>query len=230
MKIKQIGNGSGLNVNETNSSFLIEANDELLLIDCGFNVPQKLFEMHKNNEIDITKLKNVFITHGHSDHFGGLETLIFKMYFEYNIVLHIGLPSTECLAQIRLLNKIYESSSIKSRKLTHSFMYANNETLKNLSITSFENNHKVIESYGFIIKDNNLKSIAISGDTKAFCEFEELSKDCDLIYHDFSKWDCPSRNVHACKSDIEAEYTKEFINRLKFYHNDETFDTKWINV
>ena len=88
MKIKQLGNGGGLNPQMTNSSFLInlgtDKEPEYLLFDCGFNIMQKLIELEKNNEIKIKDIRCVYISHLHDDHVGNLETLIHWQFFKNN--------------------------------------------------------------------------------------------------------------------------------------------------
>jgi len=71
--------------------------------------------------------------------------------------------------------------------------------------------------------------VAISGDTKADSRFEKMiyevsrtkvvSWDNMLVFHDFSYWDAPSRQVHACKSDFDVEYSSDFRKNAILYHN-----------
>lgn len=73
----------------------------------------------------------------------------------------------------------------------------------------------------------------ISGDTKAsvLLEKEILSKlkDCNdsIIYHYYSNWDYPSKNVHTCKTDFEGEYSEEFRNQIIKYHDNGYFKKEW---
>jgi len=75
----------------------------------------------------------------------------------------------------------------------------------------------------------------ISGDTKALekaqNEVLRLSKGKRLLaFHDYSNWNVPSRNVHACKSDMVAEYTREYRDNLIHYHTGESFNEEWQTV
>jgi ribonuclease BN (tRNA processing enzyme) len=233
LKIKQIGNGSGLNVVDTCSSFLVTDDKTLILIDCGFNVPKELFKLHSAGSVDLKKLKYVFITHKHGDHIGGLETLIYKMYFELGITLTVYFGERVLFEDYKALNQVYENNVIKYRDIVCTEYYGHDREVNlrdtNIKIIPFENVHKVCESFGFIIKAR-YKKVIISGDTKAFTELEEYSKDADIVFHDFSSWDCQSKNVHACKSDIRETYSKEFIERLTYYHNNLEFDSSWREV
>jgi ribonuclease BN (tRNA processing enzyme) len=67
-----IGGAFTRSLNQTN--LLIIKGDDHLLVDCGAKTPQALHELG----VEITEIKNVFITHSHSDHIGGMEELILK--------------------------------------------------------------------------------------------------------------------------------------------------------
>jgi len=117
-------------------------------------------------------------------------------------------------------------------------MLNSSTTIKLVSL--YETFHGGCESNGLVIIkefDNGdsieKTSFVISGDTKAsvYLEEEILYKTSNssrtIIYHDFSDWNCPSKNVHACKSDIDSEYSEEFIESLIWYHNNGVFNRRW---
>lgn len=81
MKIFTVGCGNAFSYINYNQSFLLEDTDDLgntrrMLIDCGTRVPLALHEHH----IDIKTITDVFVSHSHSDHCGGLEELAFLRY------------------------------------------------------------------------------------------------------------------------------------------------------
>jgi ribonuclease BN (tRNA processing enzyme) len=51
-----------------------------LLIDVGYHIGEAL----EYNNIDVTDIKHIFITHNHGDHNGGLELIGFKTFFNPN--------------------------------------------------------------------------------------------------------------------------------------------------
>lgn len=62
IKIKQIGNGGAFDYKSVNSSFLIDTgNDSYFLFDCGHSVFAELRRQHDAGEIDLKKLKYVYI-------------------------------------------------------------------------------------------------------------------------------------------------------------------------
>jgi ribonuclease BN (tRNA processing enzyme) len=246
MKILQLGNGGGLDPLSINSSFLIDVSEEgseteYLLFDCGYNIMQRLLELEENNDIKIKHIKHVYISHVHDDHVGNLETLIYWQYFKNNIKINVYSHSEIKLKnRLKQVNHIFNGSQVKQYEL---FVYNNllcgrgnplngNAFIKLYPIKGF---HGSTPSYGLIIEESITNdTIFISGDTKADSSIEKVLKDglflnssnC-LVFHDYSNWDCPSKNVHACKTDFRDEYSEEFKKVVIKYHNNEPFYDKW---
>lgn len=61
------------------TSFLLEAGDERLLVDCGATTLVRL----KQLEVPIDTIDTIIITHFHGDHFGGVPFVILSRHFEY---------------------------------------------------------------------------------------------------------------------------------------------------
>ena len=76
MKITVLGCGNSFSVKNYNSSFLLEENESKLLIDCG-NL--NLLALH-NAGIDPKDITDIYVSHKHSDHCGGLENMAFYHY------------------------------------------------------------------------------------------------------------------------------------------------------
>jgi len=76
MEIKVIGCGSAFSNVNYNQSFLLSENGETLLLDCGFRTPQAFF----HHKIDPRSIDNIYISHSHADHIGGLEFMAFSRY------------------------------------------------------------------------------------------------------------------------------------------------------
>ena len=76
MKIKVIGCGNAFSTKQFNQSFLLEEDGRRLLFDCGFQVPAAL----NYHGIDIKTIDDIYISHAHADHCGGLEFAAFSKY------------------------------------------------------------------------------------------------------------------------------------------------------
>ena len=90
IKIKQLGNGGAFDYKLTNSSFLIQTKEEsYFLFDCGYSVYAELRKQDEVGEIDLNKLKYIYISHMDDDHMGSLKTLIYYMFFILKKRVHI---------------------------------------------------------------------------------------------------------------------------------------------
>jgi ribonuclease BN (tRNA processing enzyme) len=249
MRYIQLGNGGGLNPLATNSSFLVQVKEEeYLLFDCGFNVMQRLIELENEDKtFNIGMIKYVYISHIHDDHVGNLETLMFWNYFKNNISIKFLYVNMDVLAylQNKIFPKLYNGGRIDSSSIigsTLDILHVQSEhgfnissKFSNISLFGlFKTFHGECQSNGLVIKNNNSKTaLVISGDTKASVHLEEeilyKLKRCksSIIYHDYSNWDCPSKNTHACKTDFDWEYSEEFRDKLIKYHDNEDFITDW---
>ena len=83
MKLTVVGCGNAGSFLNYNQSFLLEEGNEKMLIDCGTKVPLALHNLN----IDFKKITHYYVSHGHGDHVGGLEELVFQWYD------YIGRPS-----------------------------------------------------------------------------------------------------------------------------------------
>ena len=76
MKIKVIGCGNAFSKKSYNQSFLIEENGRQMLVDCGQTVPLAL----ESAGIKLKDINDIYISHQHADHIGGLEEVAFTRY------------------------------------------------------------------------------------------------------------------------------------------------------
>ena len=253
LEIMQIGNGGGFDFDKTNSSFLIKIVDdnnkdnfEFLLIDCGFNVMAALIDLDKNKEEDFKfeLLKSVFITHMDDDHIGNLKQLIYYNYFMKDTFVKVYSGISQLKEHLNGMNNSLIGGYIQEDRKYSLDIFDSRLLIKfnNLNVTIIldliKGFHGGTESYGCVFrKSNSTKCIFISGDTKAnkkieddLCNLLNGRLQC-LIYHDFSHWDAPSKNVHACKNDFSVEYTNEFKNEANLYHTgNEIFKLDWVKL
>lgn len=232
MRVKQLGNGGGFDFDKTNSSFLIEHSNTTILFDCGFNIMNRL---KSDKNIDLEKIENVFISHMDEDHIGNLKMLIYWRYFMYNKITTVICNSNIKENILDYLKHI--DSELIGCQNTYAHMFNINTTMYDTTIKIDKINLEFIKAYHGVISTtgviftHNKKSIYISADTKANKQIEDKTKDCDLIFHDFSNWDCVTRNVHTCKTDFELEYSKEYQNKVIKYHTGSLdFYKDWRNV
>lgn len=76
MKITCLGCGNAFTKKSFNQTFLLEEGDKRMLIDNGRTTPEAL----EAAEINVKSITDVYISHLHGDHIGGLEDMAFKRY------------------------------------------------------------------------------------------------------------------------------------------------------
>ena len=76
MEITVIGCGNAFSERNFNQSFVVEEDGRKLLIDCGYQVPTAL----RAGGISYQEIDDIYISHLHADHVGGLEFIAFQRY------------------------------------------------------------------------------------------------------------------------------------------------------
>lgn len=128
--------------------YVIEQNDELIIIDSGILFPEDNYGVDyiipdytylKENE---KKIIGLFITHGHEDHIGGIPYLLsqVKIPIIFACGLAVGLIKNK-LSQFANLHVTIEEFNKNS-------IY----TFNNFEISFFRTNHSIPDSYGIAIK------------------------------------------------------------------------------
>ena len=221
-----------------NSSFIITIDNKKILFDCGPNA----FNYVRENNLDI---RDVYISHTHFDHIGGLEQLIFYNYFIKGNITRVYCADEvkEELKKILDVNHIYENGEMIDKTL---FVFYNLSSflMYPYSHKLIKGNHIVKPNYGLLLKNKEKRTaLFISGDTKACSNIKNMIKEVALvqkynltIFHDYSYWNDPYKNIHCCESDFKYYY-KELDSldiKLKWYlyHNEkfnEKFNQKYKN-
>ena len=229
-KVTVIGGSNAFN--KDNSSFLIEIERKKILFDCGLNA----FEYIKRNNIDIDA---VYISHTHFDHIGGLEQLIFYRYFVQNKTTTIV-----CADEIENEIKAFLPRQVEydNGQLRPVSMYEKNDfygfTRGWYHFRFIKGNHVVKDNYGLLIKDSEKhKALLITGDTKASDTIKETIENTAnngykiTVFHDFSHWDDPYKNIHCCKTDFDHYYDnlKNHKNIDWYLYHNEKFNDEYKN-
>ena len=105
MKLTFLGSGSAftLGVENYHSNILIETNKENILFDCGTTIADALhYSGYTPDDID-----NIYLTHNHADHNGGLEYIGFKRFFS---TFPFGESKPTLISGKNLLKETWEES------------------------------------------------------------------------------------------------------------------------
>lgn len=80
MKVTVIGCGNAFSNINFNQSFILEeefnGSTRRMLFDCGFKIPEAFYKAN----LSIKDINDIFISHNHADHCGGLEWVAFSRY------------------------------------------------------------------------------------------------------------------------------------------------------
>ena len=207
MRLLFLGSGSAFTVGSNNfhsNMLLIDEEHNKLLIDCGSDIR---FSLHEEgfSHVDIT---DIYISHQHSDHVGGLEyiglTTKFdprcskpNLYLSKDIASEIwertlsgGMRSIE--GDIANLNTYFEVYPLK----VNEYFTWNNIQFNLVKITHIDTGYFLMPTYGLFFEIKGSK-VFLTTDTQ-LC-FENLVKyyeQADLIFHDCETAKFPTP-VHA---------------------------------
>ncbi|MDJ0599083.1 MAG: MBL fold metallo-hydrolase [Crocosphaera sp.] len=202
-----LGSGSAFTVGADNfhsNIFLITETGKKLLIDCGSDIRFSLNEEGFSHR-DIT---DIYISHLHSDHAGGLEyiglTTKFdpqckkpNLYLSHEIANKIwgntlsgGMGSIE--GEIASLESFFNLYSINNN---HTFRWQN-INFQLVKMIHIDNGTYLMPTYGLFFRINNVK-IFITSDTQlCYQPLQNYYQEADVIFHDCETSKYPSP-VHS---------------------------------
>lgn len=212
MKLMFLGTGSAFTVGDSNyhsNMLIIDDANNCLLIDCGSDARLSLHE-HGLTHRDI---KDVYISHLHADHSGGLEWLAFTTKFDptgpskpvlhisaslvyglWNNVLSGGLKSLAAMNAD--LSTYFSVDEIKD----NGFFRWNNIKFQLIQTIHVYNENSLLPSYGLFFNINGINCL-ITTDTKFTPEhMDKFFRKADIIFHD-----CETVSTH---SDVHAHYSE----------------------
>ena len=180
-------------------SCLVEAYDKKILFDTGTNGSILLHNMQRLN-IDPTIIEEVFISHAHGDHTGGLPDLL-RINNAVKVYIPVSCPEPPGASEVvrvkepfKIHENIFSSGELKS--IEQSLMV---KTQKGLAVIvgcshpGVKNILKAASQFG--------KPYAIIGGLHGFSDFN-LIKDLEFI--------CPTHCTQF-KSKIELLYPKKYV-------------------
>ncbi len=180
-------------------SCLVEAYDKKILFDTGTNGSILLHNMQRLN-IDPTIIEEVFISHAHGDHTGGLPDLL-RINNAVKVYIPVSCPEPPGASEVvrvkepfKIHENIFSSGELKS--IEQSLMV---KTQKGLAVIvgcshpGVKNILKAASQFG--------KPYAIIGGLHGFSDFN-LVKDLEFI--------CPTHCTQF-KSKIELLYPKKYV-------------------
>lgn len=202
---------------QTNAVLTHDSMSQHLLIDCGSDARFSLAKLG----INIKDIKDVYISHLHADHAGGLEWLGFCTYFNQSMVRPVLRAVSELMPELwySTLRGGMESLQGKVASLETFFELAPvrpNESFEwyravfsPVQTVHVVSGRKISHSYGLLISfpgeaDGTKRTVFYTGDTQ-FCPHQilEYYKQADVIFQDCETARFPS-GVHAHFDDLKT--------------------------
>lgn len=226
MNIQFLGVGSAFTTQDYwQSNMIVSDGNRNLLIDCGGDARFSLKEAGYSHR-DIT---DIYISHLHADHIGGLEWLGFSTYFDQDCErprLYIvgellsglwdslkgGMQSIE--GSVLTLESYFQVCPLKIndrfRLREHSLRYYPIQTVHVM------NGYGIVNSYGLIIKGGDYRAF-LTTDTQ-FCprQIEKFYQQADIIFQDCETSPFHSR-VHAHYDDLKT-LSSDIKSKMWLYH------------
>ena len=195
MKLVFLGTGSAFTLEYFQSNMLVEEGEERLLIDCGGDIRHSL-AAQSLSALDIT---DVYVSHLHSDHIGGLEWLGLVSYFvrtrndptlrprlhvhetlvdDLWLSLHGGMGTVE--GEVVNLESYFAVQPIKRNG---SFRFGGTE-FRTVQVVHYYDGFEIVPSYGLLFEKNEIR-VFITTDTQfAPNQMKAFRSKADYIFQD----------------------------------------------
>ncbi len=218
MKLYILGCGDAFGSGGRNqSSYLIDADDRLFLLDCG---PTALLAM-KRAGFDPRRLDAILLSHLHGDHFGGIPFFLIEYLYQrppYRPLAIAGPPGTEEHVG-QLFQVMYGSSSVKPMPFVQ-FRELNPEqsaNVKEIEVFPFEVPHQAhAVSLGLKVAYQG-KKILFSGDSLWTDRLIAEAREVDLFLCECSFFK-PQPGMHVNYAALQADLARVRCKKLLLTH------------
>lgn len=239
MKLTIIGSGTAVFRKKRHApSLLLEAQDKLLLFDCGWGCGVNLLKAG----VDIQKIDHIFVTHPHADHMGNLINIL-----QSTLVSGYFYPSTRRTKPLYLhgyqdfekdLNDLLRIMAPEYKKVKLPFKlkvfeYKNTkQRVDNINIISSEVHHvpELFKTVAYRVSIKN-KIFVYSGDLGYDERLIPIAKNADLAVMEMSlgpifykNWGVKPNHLTPFECGLLANKAK--VKRLALIHIFDGFGTK----
>ena len=204
MVITVVGCGNAFSKRNYNQCFMLEEGGRRMLIDFGAKVPAAL----DNLKIDINSIDDIYISHLHGDHIGGLEEMAFSRYDWYNKPHHYSdnrkISAPRLIANENLLHELWDKSlrggleSMEGFDATletffeTKYVKGNEEfdwmgwTVKLIQQIHIMTGSIISNTYGIMFKKEGHKTIYFTTDSQHCSprQIENFYREADIIFQD----------------------------------------------
>lgn len=228
-----LGSNAAIPANNRNlSAHLLNADERLFLIDCGEGTQFQLRKYH----ISLQRIKHVFISHLHGDHFFGLIGLLNSMHLlGRKEELHLYAPAM--LNEIINLQLEVSQTILNFSLLFHPLWVDQYDLIlenEKISVHSFPLLHS-IPTYGFIFREKRpprnvpqARSFAYCSDTGYSEQIIPFIQEVGLLYHEATFMQnlvsFAHERLHATASEAATIAAKARAKKLIIGHFSARYD------
>ena len=232
-KIIMLGTGNGGTENLYNTCFVIQNEKGNFLVDTGGGI--EIIKRLKQVSINYKTLRNIFISHSHTDHILGIFWLFKKLSRDImhgeikekiniycNDVVYTSIKEVaKHILPEKLMDAIYKG--IEFKILNNNDHY----NIYGIDYTFFDMNAKGTKLFGFECKLNN-KKLAFCGDETLNPKLYDRIKGFDYVMHEAFCLDSEENIFHAYeKNHSTTKSVSEIMNNLDIknlilYHTEES--------
>ncbi len=230
-QLKILGNNAAIpSLNRATSSQILNINEELFLIDCGEGTQIQLMKY----KIKINKIKCIFISHLHGDHYFGVIGLLSSLNLnKRKCPLYLYGPPG--LIDIISINFKYSKTNLKYPLLFYP-IDDNNKVIfenDNVIIKTIPLKHNILCNGFLFIEKINIKNIKIDqikkynisiNEIKNIKKGHNLIRNSKLIHNNeltFQKNNI--RSYAYCSDTIMCENIKQYIYGVNLLYHESTF-------
>ncbi len=172
-----------------NTSFLIDTNGKLILVDASGNPVQNIFKAKKNPD----DLWIIIITHAHVDHIYGLPSLIHTLYCmgRKRDLLVLSDPATTEKAKMLL-----EFFNLNSSRIGFSLVYEKIFSAPGFKLKLIPGNHTVPSS--MVLAEEGAVRLLYTSDTASTDNVRKAVRRCNILIHEAS-------GSHASVEELEED-------------------------
>ncbi len=211
MKVEVVGSGFTW-LNEPNTSFII--NDSII-----FDTPQS---STKFMNIDYSKIRYIFITHFHSDHFADLHIVVdYVRHLNPDYKVKVFGPKGIFKRLIKMMKLMGANKRTVAGKVLKCFEFIDIKdhmkfNIEGMEVEAIEVKHSTKPCYGFVFKEGGCsKIVGFTGDTYMCAGVMEIVEKSDVVFIDTASRSHFDSTAHLTREevvDIKKRYPKK-----KFY-------------
>lgn len=227
LKMTFLGSGSAFTIGDGNyqSNLLLQKDDDSMLIDAGTDIRFSLNEQYLN----YMDIRNIYISHLHADHIGGLEWLAMNTFFDpkyqdkpnlftseniindlWNRSLSGGLRTLQ--TELASLETFFNVHPLKQ----HEKFSWNKISFRLVQSVHVVSDYELMPCYGLMIDYNNTH-IYFTADTQyAPKQLLDYYEEATIIFHDCETAENRS-GVHAHYSEL-VTIPKRLKKKIWLYH------------